>query len=290
MTKTFRTITKTTALYGQVEEYLTWCLNRQSERTIKSKRWHYARLYQETGLDDLRKLTNSIMEDWLNEMAAGGAGAVGLNRAMTSISSLVTWQREMNNLLIPIKLLLLNKAPVTTGEQVFYTREEIERVVKRTDDPLARLMIEIAFDTGLRASELCRLKISEISGQRLSFVAKGKIHRTTFVSKKTAKHLRRHIKQNGLNGYLFPGGHHDHIAYNTLRKRISDPFWKEGFDDFHPHTLRHSFVADLERRGASVEELQAMIGHTSIKSTQIYQHRIRQDEYLRELHKKFGKW
>lgn len=288
--KAFRTITKSVPLYKQVEDYLAWCKTRQSERTIESKRWHYARLYQEMGIKDLRELTNSAMDEWLNKMAKGGAGPVGLNRAMSSISSLVVWQREMNGLRIPIKLLLLKKVKVTMCEQVFYPREDIERVIRHTDDPAVRLMIGIAFDTGLRASELCRLKTTEISGQRLCFMAKGKVMRRTYVSRKTARSLSKYIRSNKLHGYLFPGGHHGHVAYNTLRKKICEPFYQCGFNDFHPHALRHSFVADLERRGAGVEELQAMIGHVSIKSTQIYQHRIHRDEYLKELHKKFGKW
>ncbi len=287
---TFRRISTNVPLYGQVEEYLSWCATRQSPTTIKAKRWHYARLYQDMGLKDLRNLDNATFNNWLNDMARGGAGPVALNRAATSIKSLVNWHREMNDMAIPIKLLLLKRIPEMQAEQVFYKRELIDRVARRTRDDAARLMIEISFDTGIRASELARLKVAQIRGQRMDFVAKGKQKRTTFVTRRTAHHIEVYIKQNGLSDFLFPGKHNGHIAYNTLRKKMAQPFNEQGIEDFHPHALRHSFVADLERRGASVEELQVLVGHSSIKSTQIYQHRIKQVSYLRNLHKKFKKW
>ena len=287
---TFRTISPSVPLYGQVEEYLAWCKTRQSNATIKTKRWNYARLYQETGLRDLGKLTNGFLDEYLRSLMERGCGPVGLNRLMTDIKSLVQWQREMNGLEIPIKLLLLEKAPVTVREQVFYPREVIEKVIRSTTNLEVQLMIRISFDTGMRASELSRLRVKEVDGQKLTFLAKGKMLRVTFVSKKTAREIQHYVAKQGLTDYLFPGGHGGHIAYNTLRRRLTEAFYAHGYMDFHPHSLRHSFVADLERRGASTEEIQALIGHASIKSTQIYQHRIRQSAYLVELHKKYRKW
>lgn len=288
--KAFRRISPHVPLHEQVEEYLSWCMTRQSQTTIKAKRWHYARLYQDTGLNDLRQLTNAILNNWLNEMAQGGAGPVALNRAITSIKALVNWHREMNDMAIPVKLLLLKRMPEVRPEQVFYRRETIERVARHTKKEDAKLMIEIAFDTGIRASELARLKVAQIRGQRLDFLAKGGIRRTTFVTRKTARHIERYVATKGLTEFLFPGNHEGHIAYNTLRKKMANAFSEQNIGDFHPHALRHSFVADLERRGASVEELQVLVGHSNIKSTQIYQHRIKQVSYLQNLHKRFKKW
>jgi site-specific recombinase XerD len=55
--------------------------------------------------------------------------------------------------------------------------------------------------------------------------------------------------------------------------------------DVSPHTLRHSYATDLLRNGADIRSVQAMLGHSSVTTTQIYTHVT--DTQLREIHKKF---
>ena len=275
----------------QLEEYLDWCSSTRgmSPVTIMEKRWTFNRFYYDTGIKDLRNLTNALLSSWLKERAEHGAGPVSLNRSISNVRCIVGYHREMG-LIIPIKLSLVKRMKEPTNKQVFYTRKQI-MAAARAGDQTAELMIRIAFDTGMRAGELTKLRLGEIHGQRLNFIAKGLIKRETYISRETARLLENYVDDYHITDYLWPGRFGEGpMAYNTIRRKIEEPFHRIGLLDFHPHAIRHSYVADLEERGASVDEIFALIGHSNIKSTQIYLHRIRQSKVLVELHKKYRKW
>ena len=73
----------------------------------------------------------------------------------------------------------------------------------------------------------------------------------------------------GLYGY---GANGEPPTTATIRKRLRRAFEVAGFNGFYPHALRHSFATDLQRRGASVEEIKEMIGHSSVATTERYLH------------------
>ena len=59
---------------------------------------------------------------------------------------------------------------------------------------------------------------------------------------------------------------------NTVRQRLCSAFEWVGFEGFYPHALRHSFATNLQSKGASVEEIKEMMGHSSIATTERYLH------------------
>jgi site-specific recombinase XerD len=71
------------------------------------------------------------------------------------------------------------------------------------------------------------------------------------------------------------------LTVQTIRDDLKDAFAQAGFPDFYPHALRHSFATDLQRRGASVEEIKEMLGHKNIATTERYLHGL--DGHLEEL-------
>ena len=277
----------------QAQDYLDWCqfTRGMSAATIAGKRYNLMNLYHETGVRDVRALTNQVVDQWFASAHARCVSATHHNRRLSTLRGFVNYHRELG-LVVPVKLLLLRRQKEQPPEQIFYSRQEIRQVLRQTTDPIASLMIRIAFDTGLRASELMRLRLCEIRGQRLTFLAKGGVRRDTFITSETARALTRYVASHHITDYLWPArsGYPGHIAYNTLRQRLRRAFSQAGFQGFHPHALRHSYVADLEAQGATVDEIFAMLGHQNIKSTQHYLHRIKSAERLAKLHKKYRKW
>lgn len=162
-----------------------------------------------------------------------------------------------------------------------------------------RAMLATLFSTGMRVSELCSLNRDMVSVERqeLSVRGKGGKIRPVFISEDAGKHLGAWLKARGdMDSALFiriPRGN----AFNKFDELRLTPRSIQRIVASHaraagimgkkvsPHTLRHSFATDLLRNGADIRSVQAMLGHSSVTTTQIYTHVT--DKGLREVHEKF---
>ncbi|MFH1711775.1 MAG: site-specific tyrosine recombinase/integron integrase [Patescibacteria group bacterium] len=157
-------------------------------------------------------------------------------------------------------------------------------------------IIELLFSTGMRVSELSKLKIENINLRRDEFTVqgKGKKHRVVFLSDRARKAVKEYLDgRRDTSPYLFIG--HDRAKTGrdpmplTPRsiQRIIEKYAKAAgiTKKITPHVLRHTYATDLLRNGADIRSVQAMLGHESITTTQVYTHVT--DKELRNIHKKF---
>ncbi len=166
-------------------------------------------------------------------------------------------------------------------------------------------ILELLFSTGLRVSELVGLKKEDINLKRDDFTVRGKGRkmRIVFLSDRSKKAILKYLKKReDLNPYLFVshdpakkkrhaprgvhGGRDVGLSPRTIQ-RIVDRYAKEAgiTRKISPHALRHSFATDLLRNGADLRSVQALLGHSSITTTQVYTHVS--DKHLKEVHKRF---
>lgn len=164
-----------------------------------------------------------------------------------------------------------------------------------------KALLELLFCTGLRVSELASLKKDNINLDRDEFSIRGKGSklRVVFLSEQSKYWLKKYLKaRRDMNPYLFVS--HDRAASGRNEKsdkikgltarsvqRIVEKYTKiAGIPkNVTPHTLRHSYATDLLMNGADIRSVQAMLGHASITTTQVYTHIT--NKQLREIHKKF---
>lgn len=187
-------------------------------------------------------------------------------------------------------------------EMIFLEFKEIEMIFNSiTGGSLQilrdRAIIELLFSAGLRVSELSSLNIENINlqTQEFSIIGKGSKMRVVFISDSAKKALGEYLKKRtDIDPALFIrtnkiGFQKDDDLRLTPRsiQRIVKHYAKKAgiIKDVHPHTFRHSFATDLLSNGADIRSVQAMLGHSSITTTQIYTHVTNQ--HLREIHKKF---
>ncbi len=162
-----------------------------------------------------------------------------------------------------------------------------------------RSILELLFSAGLRVSELVNINRDQINLKKQEFSVRGKGGkvRIVFVSDTAKNALEKYLdKRTDIDPALFarlpknakksPDGGNLRITPRSIQRIVKNYATKAGIvKDVHPHTLRHSFATDLLAGGADIRSVQAMLGHSSITTTQIYTHVTNQQ--LKEVHKKF---
>lgn len=145
--------------------------------------------------------------------------------------------------------------------------------------------------TGLRVSECLKLDRDDVraSGE-MPVRGKGNKVRVVFLSPDALAAIEAYIQQrHDMDPALFIS--HRSIAQGRLTPRTVQRLIKKyavlaGITkDITPHTLRHSFATDLLANGADVRQVQQLLGHASITTTQVYTHLT--DVHLKEVHEKF---
>ena len=153
----------------------------------------------------------------------------------------------------------------------------------------SKAIIEVLYGCGLRVSELITLKISAIHTDAAFILVEGKGNKQRIIpiGSVALKHLAIYLdevrnKQNikpGMEDFVFLnrfGSTLSRISVFTMIKSLAD---KAGLrKSISPHTFRHSFATHLIEGGADLRAVQAMLGHVSITTTEIYTHLDR--EYL----------
>ncbi len=159
-----------------------------------------------------------------------------------------------------------------------------------------KAILELLFSTGLRVSELCSLsREMDFTADSFSVRGKGEKVRVVFLSDEAKKAIKNYLKERkDMDDALFvkvPGKEKPENGEKALTRRSVERIVKyyaikAGISKkVTPHVLRHCFATDLLENGADIRSVQAMLGHASINTTQIYTHIT--DKHLKEVHRNF---
>jgi integrase/recombinase XerD len=158
-----------------------------------------------------------------------------------------------------------------------------------------RALIELAYSTGLRVSELCGLRIEQIDTERRLIRVKGKGGKERIVPFGSKAHAAINAWMREERPRMLKKSNPPQLFLNNRGAKLSRVgFWKilkkraeiAGLpNEVSPHTLRHSFATHLIEGGADLRAVQELLGHSSIATTQIYT-KLDMD-YLLEVHKSF---
>ena len=259
----------------QIDEYLNYCENvrRMSEQTLHSKRWICREFLKTIKIDSLNELSNKHVNEWIAEQTARGCSGRTINSRLVNLVAMLRYFQDMGISFPKLKLRLIIKCKEQPPRRVYYTREQIEQVLRYADH-LEWLLIKLCFDCGLRISELRNLRLMNLNGRMVTFIGKGSKARESYMSEEARSRLDDWIQRNRISDFIWvrTPGKNEPMSVEDIRYLMKKPFYQAGFKNFYPHALRHSFATDIQKHGASLMETKEMLGHARIETTERYVH------------------
>ncbi|HWR57779.1 MAG TPA: site-specific tyrosine recombinase XerD [Thermodesulfovibrionales bacterium] len=139
-------------------------------------------------------------------------------------------------------------------------------------------MVELLYSSGLRVSELVKLKVADMNfeGGFIRIVGKGSKERVVPMNQRAGEKVRRYITE--FRPFFIKRSYSDDLFVTSRGASMTrQRFWqaikaygRQLGIDLSPHTMRHSFATHLLEGGADLRSLQKMLGHSDISTTQIY--------------------
>lgn len=153
-----------------------------------------------------------------------------------------------------------------------------------------KAILELMYSSGLRISETVNLKLYDIdlTNDVVRVIGKGSKERIVPIGNVAVKALNVYINgyrydmlKDKKNDYLFLNNHGNKLTRQGLFKNLKSLLKEKRINrEVSPHTIRHSFATHLLNNGADLRVIQELLGHSSIKTTQIYTHVSK--EHLKE--------
>ena len=158
--------------------------------------------------------------------------------------------------------------------------EEVRAILKAAPNERDRAILEVLYGCGLRVSEVCSLKISEVylKDMFVKVMGKGSKERLVPMAPSTASAIMDYLSVRpesdaGCEDVLFLNRFGRALSRVTVFKMVKSVALVAGVDkNLSPHTFRHSFATHLIENGADLRVVQEMLGHESILTTEIYTH------------------
>lgn len=162
------------------------------------------------------------------------------------------------------------------------SKDEIKLILNSTETNKSKLILSLLYSSGLRVSEIVNLKPTDINfEENMGWVRKGKgsKDRVFIISKELCNQLKDYLKKRN-NSFVFSKD--KPLTTRNIQKIVKKARLKAGITKkVTPHTLRHSFATHLLESGTDIRMIQALLGHSSLNTTQIYTHVS--SEHLRKI-------
>ncbi|AEF85374.1 phage integrase family protein [Treponema primitia ZAS-2] len=157
------------------------------------------------------------------------------------------------------------------------SKSEINVMLEGEKNSKHRLLIMLAYSSGLRVSEVVSLKKSHVDFTRKVIYirsGKGRKDRNSILSDRAASFISEYVSVYGIENWLFPGiKPGSHLSIRSAQNIFNKAVLKVGIQkDVSIHSLRHAFATHLLENGVDIKYIQELLGHAFLKTTERYTH------------------
>lgn len=228
----------------------------------------------------------SEIRQWIVELVNGGVSNRTINRKISSLNSYYKFLQKAQQ--ISINPLKKHKAlKVGKKVQLPFSEEELKQVIEDSIEAVDfesardKLIIELFYATGIRRIELVNIKLKDvdISNRQIKVLGKRNKERYIPILDSLRKPLEEYLLYRNrlceIKGkeflFLTKKGVkiYEMLVYRIINKYFSMASTKSKCS---PHVLRHSFATHLLNKGADLNAVKELLGHTSLAATQVYTH------------------
>ncbi|MNZ37278.1 Tyrosine recombinase XerD [compost metagenome] len=274
-------------IISDIEQKMTFALKAKgySPKTIKSYQGHIRRFM----------LQNSVAPDWLNKMSdVTGGLELMVERSQVQDYALGLLEKGhshayVNQAISALRFLVGEVLKRPSGQAVYLrpkkekklpyvlSEEEVIRIIQAPDNLKHRTMLYLAYASGLRVSEVVRLKLNDFDRERGIIrirQGKGKKDRHTLLSHAAWELVQQYVQIEHPSEWLFPGQYPgSHLHERSLQKVFSEALVRSGVNKkVGIHVLRHSFATHLLENGTDLRFIQELLGHANPATTERYTH------------------
>ncbi|MCK9307165.1 MAG: tyrosine-type recombinase/integrase [Methanoculleus sp.] len=191
-----------------------------------------------------------------------------LHRMISTLSSFYRYLYAQG-VVVADPMLGVERPRIKNQELKYLKHSQVIRLINTIESKRDRLIVRLIYATGVRVSELCAINVEDIDFEEQTIRVKGKGDkiRTVFVDEETLEEINRFIG-NMIVGPLFLGQQGNHLSPRTVQ-HLFKQYAPAGIT---PHKIRHSYASELYRRSKNLRVVQENLGHSSIKTTEIYLH------------------
>ena len=268
---------------------------RYSPLTVRNYRRDIADFLEFIGIEaesfDPNAIARADVEEWIVYLfEKRKLKAQSVNRSVATLRSFWKWMLGHSHANRDI-VSIISQAKTPSRLPVFVSESRMEDVVALLRDDIASedferlrdaVIVLLFYTAGLRLAELANLKIGDISAdyRTIRILGKGEKERIVPLIGRMGEILKKYFSQFssqiiciGQKKALILSKKGEPISVRTIQRIVDRKLKDAGIQGkTSPHTLRHTFATHLLNEGADLREIQELLGHSSLKATQVYTH------------------
>lgn len=235
-----------------------------SKATIDNYKWAVVSLIDCVGNINVKDLKLEHLIEWRTMVIRNGWSTNSINAYSYKLRKFLKYLYANNKLKFDPDTFLIPKKEHKLPS--YLTLDQCRQLFSACKSHRERLVVALLFSTGLRVSELVRIRTRDIQGDKLLVRGKANKERYAFIDSVAIELIKKIDTE-----YLFPSRRGGHICKSVVQLMLRDLSKRTGLH-VTPHVLRHTYATQLLKNGCNLRHIQELLGHADISTTQIYTH------------------